>query len=233
MDHGSKANGFNSCKCERGPRGPRGYQGLTGPQGEQGPPGSKGIQGLPGPRGVQGFPGLRGEPGPPGLTGPQGEQGIQGPAGEPGIPGPKGDQGPQGEQGVQGPPGTFAPAHGFAICNSMSFDSGVVKYNMPGPLQDVDLLPAEGLRILKAGIYQINYKFIVVSKVITCTPSIFHIKINEAITVASSMTESTTAATLTSSDLFSLQEGDIVKLVADLQENFSYKLATLQIIQVG
>ncbi|WP_075620258.1 collagen-like protein [Paenisporosarcina indica] len=236
MDRCPKCNGYNSCKCERGPRGPRGYEGPQGPQGDHGSKGPQGSKGSQGPRGIQGFPGLRGEQGPPGLNGlqgPQGEQGIPGPPGKAGIPGPKGEQGLQGIQGPQGTPGTVNSAHGFAICNSVSNASGVVKYNMPGPLQDVDLLPSQGLQVLKAGIYQISYKVILVSNTITCTPSRFQIKINEAITVESSLSESTTAATLTSTDLFSLQEGDIVKLVTNLEQHFSYKLATLQIIQVG
>ena len=237
MDRCPKCNGSIDCHHKRGPKGPRGYQGPAGPIGETGPPGQQGCQGIQGPKGPQGFKGPKGDQGPagvPGLQGPKGEQGLPGPKGENGIQGPKGDQGLQGPQGEQGPPGQGAleMAHGFGICNSMSSTSGVVKLFMPGPMLEVDLTH-EGLKILKAGVYQISYKVIMYSNEITCTPSRFHIKINDAITVDSSLTESTTATTLSSTDLFSLQEGDVVKLIAELQKNFSYKLATLQVIQVG
>ena len=96
----------------------------------------------------------------------------------------------------------------------------------------MEMLP-DGLQVMKAGIYQISYKAILSSNVLTCTPSKFFIKINDLIQMDSSLTESTTASVLSSSDLFSLQEGDIVKLYAELQEHFSCKLATLQIVQIG
>ena len=107
-----------------------------------------------------------------------------------------------------------------------------MKFNIAGPLQDVEFI-REGLKVTKAGVYHISYKVILESKDITIIPSKFHIKVNEAIKISSSLTESSTSTTLTSTNLFSLLEGDVVKLVADLQEHFSYKLATLQIIQVG
>ena len=47
------------------------------------------------------------------------------------------------------------------------------------------------------------------------------------------MTESLTSNTLSSTQLVKLKEGDVVRLVADLQEHFRYKLATLQVIQAG
>lgn len=71
------------------------------------------------------------------------------------------------------------------------------------------------------------------STALTCIPSRFQLIINDAIKIVSSLTESTTATTLTSTVLSSLLEGDVVTLVGELQERFSYKLATLQIIQVG
>ncbi len=175
------------------------------------------VRGPRGPRGYQGPVGLRGEQGPPGPKGQKGPQGLKG---------PKGDQGPSGS------PGILQAAHGFGICNVMSKASGTVRFIMPGPLQDVELMQ-DGLKILKSGIYQISYKVILASNTITCSPSTFHIKINDVITVASSFTESTTATSLSSCDLVSLREGDIVKIQAELQEHFGYKLAILQIIQVG
>ena len=47
------------------------------------------------------------------------------------------------------------------------------------------------------------------------------------------MTESLTSNTLNSSQLVELKEGEVVRIVASLQEHFRYKLATLQVIQVG
>ena len=47
------------------------------------------------------------------------------------------------------------------------------------------------------------------------------------------MTESTTSATLTSTQLLALQAGDVIQVVAHLQEHCSYKYASLLILQVG
>lgn len=47
------------------------------------------------------------------------------------------------------------------------------------------------------------------------------------------MTESTTSATLTSTQLLSLHAGDVIQVVAHLQEHCSYKYASLLILQVG
>lgn len=219
MDYCPKCN-QKQCKCERGPRGPRGYQ---GPQGEQGPTGPSGIQGVQGPRGKQGpvgRTGLTGETGPQGLRGEQGPIGL---TGEPGV---------AGAQGEQGLPGTFNSAYGFAYSQSENSTSGDVKFIIAGPCQDIELM-REGLKVLKAGVYQISYKVVMESTALTCIPSTFQLKINDAIKIVSSVTESTTATTLTSTVLSSLLEGDVVTLVGELQERFSYKLATLQIIQVG
>lgn len=222
MDYCPKCN-QKQCKCERGPRGPRGYQGLQGPRGEQGPPGPRGIQGVQGTRGKQGpvgRTGITGETGPQGLRGEQGPIGLRG---EPGV------AGPQGEQGL---PGTFNSAYGFAYSQAENSKSGDVKFIIAGPCQDIELM-REGLKVLKAGVYQISYKVVMESTALTCIPSTFQLKINDAINIVSSLTESTTATTLTSTVLSSLLEGDVVTLVGELQERFSYKLATLQIIQVG
>ncbi|MDF2067000.1 collagen-like protein [Bacillus sp. Cr_A10] len=219
MDQCPKCN-EQYCKCELGSRGPRGYQGPPGPKGEQGPPGPKGEQGPPGPRGPKGETG-RGKQGPEGLRGPRGYDGPPGPSG-----------GPPGPRGERGPAGTLDSAYGFAYSESESFVSGDVKFIIAGPLQDVEL-KRDGLAVAKAGVYQISYKVILETNDETNIPSKFQIKINDAVKVASSTTQSTTSTTLTSTELFSLLEGDIVKLVAELQEGFSYRLATLLIIQVG
>lgn len=222
MDYCPKCN-QKQCKCERGPRGPRGYQGPQGARGEQGPTGPRGIQGVQGPRGKQGpagRTGLTGETGPQGLRGEQGPIGLRG---EPGV------AGPQGEQGL---PGAFISAYGFAYSQSENSASGDVKFTIAGPCQDIELM-REGLKVLKAGVYQISYKVVMESTALTCIPSTFQLKINDAIKIVSSLTQSTTATTLTSTVLSSLLEGDVVTLIGELQERFSYKLATLQIIQVG
>ena len=233
MDQCPKCNGSsNNCCCARGPRGPRGYQGPSGPKGDQGIQGPKGNQGPPGPKGNQGHRGIQGVPGPQGEPGPRGQQGEPGPKGDQGPSGLQGNPGPKGDQGPPGPSGALQGAYGFGICNAIGKASGYVKFVMPGPIQDVELL-RDGIEVLKSGIYQISYKVILESKVLTSTPSKFITTINDIIPVVSSMTEATTAATLSSTDLVSLQEGDIVKLHAELQEHFSYKLATLHIIQVG
>lgn len=222
MDYCPKCN-QKQCKCERGPRGPRGYQGPQGARGEQGPTGPRGIQGVQGPRGKQGPAGRTG------LTGETGPQGLRGEQGPIGLRGETGVAGPQGEQGL---PGAFNSAYGFAYSQSENSASGDVKFIIAGPCQDIELL-REGLKVLKAGVYQISYKVVMESTALTCIPSTFQLKINDAIKIGSSLTQSTTATTLTSTVLSSLLEGDVVTLVGELQERFSYKLATLQIIQVG
>jgi len=209
-----------SCECKLAPRGPRGYQ---GPSGEQGPPGVRGELGSQGSRGKRGPKGIVGDRGPEGA---KGKQGATGPKG-----GPRGKRGHTGPKGEKGPAGTLDSAYGFAYSELASVTSGEVKFIIAGPLQDVELI-REGLKVSKAGVYQVNYKVILESKDITSIPSRFQIQINDA-SKASSLTESMLSSTLTSTNLFSLLEGDVVKLVADLQECFSYKLVTLQIIQVG
>ena len=191
--------------------------------------GARGPRGFRGPRGYEGPSGFDGEQGPKGDTGARGSRGPQGYDGENGEPGPKGDTGPTGEQG---PKGTFESAYGYAYNESGASKSGAVKFLVAGPLQNVELKKG-GLQVFKDGIYQIDYKVLLESKVITRTPSSFQLVINDLIPILSSVTESTTPNTLTSTQLFSLQEGDVIKLVAELQEHFRYKLVTLQVIQVG
>ncbi|MBO1913040.1 collagen-like protein, partial [Microvirga sp. 3-52] len=136
--------------------------------------------------------GYDGEKGPKGDPGARGSRGPQGYDGEKGEPGPKGDTGPRGERGERGPEGTFKSAYGYAYNESGAFESGAVKFFIAGPLQDVEL-KNDGLKILKDGIYQIDYKVLLESNVITCTPSSFKLVINDEITISSSVTESTTS----------------------------------------
>ena len=153
----------------------------------------------------------------------------RGPRGPQGPPGPKGDKGDQGPAGL---PGTLNLAHGFAYSTAKSNQNGNVKFTIAGPLQDVEL-HSEGLEIIKAGVYQISYNVAVESSAATSNPAKFQIVINDTIIVASSMTKSTTTANLNSTQLFSLLEGDIVKLVAEIPQGSSYTLPTLQLIQFG
>ncbi|CAM3097302.1 collagen-like protein [Filibacter tadaridae] len=223
MERCPKCNESHFCKCSDGSRGRRGPRGYQGPQGKDGCPGPSGKQG---PKGDRGFRGVQGDQGPPGL------KGEPGPKGDTGSKGSSGERGPAGPQGEPGPAGTFDKAYGFAYTESKTSASGNVSFIIAGPLQDVEVL-REGLKVLKDGIFQVIYKVNFESKVIGCIPSKFHIQINDAIKVTSSLTESTTSATLSSTLLFSLFEGDVIQLVAELQEHCSYTLATLQIIQIG
>lgn len=111
----------------KGPKGPKGSDGIQGPQGEQGlagPDGNDGAKGDPGPKGDKGKTGPKGDKG---KTGPKG---LKGHAGTPVMTGslhagPKGDPGergedpvsttvmPQdGERGSVGDGGVDAPAQG-------------------------------------------------------------------------------------------------------------------------
>jgi hypothetical protein len=215
------------CGCSHGYKhdlaviGPRGKE---GPKGKQGPPGPKGD---PGPEGKQGPPGPKGDLGPEGKQGPPGPKGDQGPEGKQGPPGPQGERGPMGPSG-----GTANPAYGYAYSPSSSDLSGDVRFAIAGPLENVELT-TKGLTVLTPGIYQISYKVAFHAAGATSTPARFQIVINESIEVVSSITETSTSAQLSSSQLFSLLEGDLVKLVAEVPEGTSYTLPTLQVMRVG
>lgn len=224
-----------------GPKGDRGPQGLPGPQGDPGPEGPRGDHGKQGPPGAQGLPGLKGDPGPQGLAGPKGDPGEQGPPGlkgdpgEQGIPGPKGDPGPQGPaggRGPAGPPGTLGSSFGFAYSPTTSTQSGNVKFTVAGPLQDFELT-TDGLKVLTSGVYQITYKVDVNGEAVTSFAAKFQLAVNDSINIGSSLTESRTSANLQSTQLFSLLEADVVKLVAVIPQGLSYSLPALQIIRVG
>lgn len=227
-----------------GPKGERGPQGIPGPKGDPGPEGKRGErgkQGPPGPKGDpgdQGPPGLKGDPGPqgiPGLKGELGEQGPKGDRGEQGLPGPKGDpglQGPPGERGPAGPPGNLGSSFGFAYSPSASTRSGSVRFTIAGPLQDFELTE-DGLKALTSGVFQISYKVDVKEDAETSGTARFQLVVNDSINIASSMTETGREANLQSTQLFSLQEEDIVKLMAVIPQGLSYSLPVLQIIKLG
>lgn len=133
-------------------------------------------------------------------------------------------------------PGPFNPpaifAHGFAYTIAESNESGPVLFGIAGPLQDVELTP-EGLVVANAGIFQIQYTVLAHATDTVISPATFQIMINDEIIVASSNMEAETSKQLMSTQLFSLLEGDIIKLVADLPQGMSYSMASMQVIQVG
>ncbi|WP_053075098.1 collagen-like protein [Ornithinibacillus californiensis] len=171
----------------------------------------------------------RGPRGPRGEQGPRGPKGDPGPRGEQGL---KGDPGPRGEQGPKGDPGTTTGAYGFAYSTDQSNQSGNVKFSIAGPLQDVELI-SDGLKVLQAGAYQISYRVDVESETETVNPASFQIVVNNRVNISSSITKSNRSANLYSTQLFSLQTNDIVKLVAEIPEGQGYSMATIQVIQVG
>jgi hypothetical protein len=154
------------------------------------------------------------------------ESGKRGPRGKQGPPGPKGDPGPA------GPPGTFGMAYGFAYSPLKTTKNGIVKFTVAGPLQEFELV-SEGLKALKAGVYQITYKVDINEEAAPSTPAKFQLVVNDTINIESSITESKTSANLYTTQLFSLLEDDVVKLTAVIPQGLTYSLPTLQIIQVG
>ncbi|MBP1156685.1 MULTISPECIES: hypothetical protein [unclassified Paenibacillus] len=108
-----------------------------------------------------------------------------------------------------------------------------------GPLQDVVLIP-EGLKVLRDGIFQINYNVTAALPSEAESPAQFNIVINGSIEVLSSITYGYKSAgptpnsnTLSCSILFSLLTDDRVQLFAALPANASCHGASLQLIQVG
>lgn len=224
MQYCSKCNKWY-CRCNHG-RGP------LVPGCEQGPPGPKGDRGKQGPPGPKGDPG---EQGPAGLKGDPGPQGIQGPKGDPGDPGPQGLQGPKGnpgERGPAGPAGTLSTSFGFGYTPSASTKSGNVRLTVAGPLQDFELT-ADGLKALTSGIFIITYKVDVMTDGESTKAAKFQLLVNDSILIESSNTEASSPANLQSTQLFSLRENDVVKLVADVPSGLSYSFPALQIIKVG
>ena len=183
---------------------------------EKEPRGRRGPRGYQGPRGEDGNPGPKGDRGPRGYAGPKGDQGPRG------YPGPKGDQGPA---------GTIETVYGFAYTEEEYKDSGIVVFSATGPLRDI-VLVKDGLQVQKEGIYQISYRVLLKSKMISCTPSTFHIQINDDTLLLPSLSESTTSSVLYSTQLLSLNEGDTVKLFAELQEHSSCKTVSLQLMKI-
>lgn len=233
MQYCSKCNKWY-CRCapERWPQEPCCEPGPPGPKGEPGRPGPPGPKGE---RGHQGPPGLKGDTGPQGIPGAPGKQGPQGPQGPQGLKGDPGEQGPQGlkgDRGPVGPPGTLGSSFGFAYSPTTSTQSGNVKFTIAGPLQDFELT-ADGLKALTSGVFQITYKVDVNEEAEASFAAKFQLVVNDSINIGSSMTESRTSANLQSTQLFSLLEADVIKLVAVIPQGLSFSLPALQIIRVG
>ncbi|MGE7665297.1 hypothetical protein ACQKMN_06220 [Ureibacillus composti] len=129
------------------------------------------------------------------------------------------------------PPVLLAPAYAYAYTTSGGNESGTVRFEIVTPRHDdIELMP-EGLKVLRTGLYQISYTATVEAGSATSTAS-FRIDVNDEIQVQPSIIETTASQHLASTLLFSLLEGDVVKLVADLPEGYRYTNATLQLLQV-
>ncbi|WP_226679212.1 collagen-like protein [Mesobacillus jeotgali] len=172
------------------------------------------------------------EQGPPGPKGDRGKQGPPGPKGDPGDTGPQGLQGPKGDPGERGPAGTLSTSFGFVYTPSASTKSGNVRLTVAGPLQDFELT-ADGLKALTSGIFIITYKVDVMTDGESTKAAKFQLLVNDSILIGSSNTEASSPANLQSTQLFSLRENDVVKLIADVPSGLSYSFPALQIIKVG
>ena len=122
---------------------------------------------------------------------------------------------------------------GFAYTLKGSNNSGIVKFQIAGPLHEDVSLTSKGLKVNKSGVYQINYSVALHAMVQTNIPASFELMVNDSITIAASLTQSSISGPLSISVLFSLLKGDVVELVAQLPAGVVYTSANLQILQVG
>ena len=162
---------------------------------------------------------------------PRGKQGPPGPAGPAGPPGPPGPQGAPGTQGPPGPAGTLDLAYGYAYSQAVQTTAGTVPLSIAGPLQDVELT-AEGLRVLRDGIFQISFH-VTTALDNRDDRAQFWVMVNDTITVASSLTHLGDQSTANATLLFSLLANDTVRLMSALPERASYQGAGLQVVQIG
>ena len=115
----------------QGPVGPQGPQGTIGPAGPQGPIGETGPAGATGPAGPTGATGPAGPEGPAGATGPAGPEGPAGATGPAGPEGPAGPVGPAGATGPAGPEGPTATAEnalGYTVESNIIVPEGAVPF---------------------------------------------------------------------------------------------------------
>lgn len=128
-------------------------------------------------------------------------------------------------------PTPFVPHYAFAYTTTESRESGNVLFTVASPIHDEVELNTEGIKVSKGGVYQINYTVAVKATLNVTTPAKFLMVINDNIQVVTSLTESSSQH-VTSTQLVSLLEGDVVKLVAELPEGISYTMASMQLLQV-
>lgn len=131
------------------------------------------------------------------------------------------------------PQSNHHPLFGFAYTLKGSDKSGIVKFQIAGPLHEDVSLTSKGLKVNKPGVYQINYSVSLHAMVQTTIPASFELKVNDSITIAASLTQSSISGPLSISVLFSLLKGDVVQLAAQLPAGIVYTSANLQILQVG
>ncbi|MBM7610407.1 hypothetical protein JOD29_003689 [Lysinibacillus composti] len=122
---------------------------------------------------------------------------------------------------------------GFAYTQKGSDKGGIVKFQIAGPLHEDVSLTSKGLKVNKSGVYQINYSVALHAMVQTNIPASFELQVNDSISIAASLTQSSISGPLSISVLFSLLRGDVVELVAQLPAGVVYTSANLQILQVG
>lgn len=118
---------------------------------------------LRGPRGSQGPTGPTGATRP---TGPSGEMGPLGPQGEIGLQGLSGEKGERGEKGEKGDSGAIiTPSYANFINSSqqtIQFDTmqrGYISFNFTQIAKDIELLNNTDCKILKDGVYQLDFSF--------------------------------------------------------------------------
>ncbi|MFJ8236470.1 hypothetical protein ACIQ34_12060 [Ureibacillus sp. NPDC094379] len=131
------------------------------------------------------------------------------------------------------PQSNHHPLFGFAYTLKGSDKSGIVKFQIAGPLHENVSLTSKGLKVNKSGVYQINYSVSLHAMLQTDIPASFELKVNDSITIAASLTQSSISGPLSISVLFSLLKGDVVQLAAQLPAGIVYTSANLQILQVG
>lgn len=122
-------------------------------------------------------------------------------------------------------------AYGFAYTLTESNENGAVSFQIAGPMHEVQLT-SEGLVVANSGVYQIQYAVQLQVLQEELDLARFQLVINDSIHISTSVTESALSQQLNSTQLFSLREGDIVKLVAEV-EGMSYSNVSLQVLQVG
>ncbi|WP_421385123.1 hypothetical protein ACOJQI_10265 [Bacillus salacetis] len=156
--------------------------------------------------------------------------------GERGPRGPRGKQGPPGPKGEKGDPGILAVTHGYGYYQGTRKGPGIVPLNVPGPLNNTELV-SQGIKVLEAGTYQISYKVnLEAGSAAGTQPTNFYLLINNTIDIRSSLTTASAGVqkqTMSATVLFSLLEDDVVKLMADIPENVSYSMPTLQVMKIG